>query len=62
MENFAKFKNELLSESAWEQEICSKKSSKYLNPRSVAVGTLFMCTGQVLDTTYEITEEHRSES
>ena len=34
-------------ETVWEQEIYSKKSLKYLNPRSVTVGKLHMCWSSV---------------
>ena len=48
MESFAKLKKmNYYMESAWEWEICSKKSLKYLNPRSVAVGTIHVCWSSV---------------
>ena len=34
-------------ETVWEQEIYSKKSLKYLNPRSVTVGKLHVCWSSV---------------
>ena len=34
-------------ETAWEQEIYSKKFLKYLNPRSVTVGKLHVCWSRV---------------
>ena len=45
-------------ESACEQEICSKKSLKYLSPRSVAVGILHVCWSSIR---HNIRDKRRTE-